>query len=537
MAYTEPKTETPPPAQTAQGRYEQLVTDRSPYETRAREVAALTIPALIPPQGSNGVTNLPTPWQSVGARGINNLAAKLLLALFPPGSAFFKLTVDEAILDELKGQQGSEDVVGEMEKALSKIERSVVKQMESTNVRAVMFEVFKHLPAAGNALLVVLPDTSFKFFPLTQYVVKRDLSGNPVEILTKEGLSRRTLPPAAREVVERHSSEDAYNDPAKSLDLYTCVTRKDNGSWRVHQEICGERIPGTEGFYPAGKSAWLPLRWTAVPGEDYGRGHGEEYLGDLYSLDSLSQSLVDGAAACAKVLILVDEAGVTSKKTIAESPNLAVRDGNAKDVSILQMEKMADFSVAQAQAAKIEQRLEQAFLLTSSIQRDAERVTAEEIRIMAAELEQALGGVYSMFAQELQRPLVERVLFLMQRSGKLPHFPEKSVTPQIVTGLEGLGRTSDLTRLDIFLQGIGEMFGQTAVAEYVNVGVYMKRRGAALSIDLDGLVRSEEDVQATRQQAMQAQLAAQLGPKAIEANAKRDIAATRAESSGPAPTP
>jgi hypothetical protein len=528
-----PNEATPPPAQTAGGRYAQLEVLRQPYDQRAREAATLTIPGLIPPLGSTSSTRLPTPWQSIGARGVNNLAAKLLLALFPPGSAFFKLSVAEATMDALKkqdggsGQGGNVDVEAEMEQALSKVERAVVKWMEATNLRPLMFETAKHLVVAGNALIQIQAD-SFKLYTLTQYVVKRDLSGNVLEIITKEMLARRTLPSAARAIVEKHSGDKEYSDPTASLELFTQITRKDNGSWRVHQEICGETIPGTEGFYPKDRSAWIPLRWTSVAGEDYGRAHCEEYIGDLLSSESLAKSLIDGAAACARILFLTNEAGVTSKKKLAEAPNLSIVDGDVKDVGVLRVDKMSDFAFAGSQADKIERRLEQAFLLTSSIQRNAERVTAEEIRTMAGELEQALGGVYSTFSQEWQRPLVDRVLFIMQRANKLPHFPEKSVTPEIVTGIEGLGRMSDYQRLRALLTDLGQTFGPEALAEYTNVGSYIKRSGAALAIDIDGLVRSEEEVQAARQAKMQAAMAQQLGPASIQANAKRDVAATQA---------
>ena len=69
--------------------------DREQYLERAREVAKLTIPHLYPPKGANEATEYPTPYQSVGSRGVTNLASKLMLALFPPQAPFFRLDVDE----------------------------------------------------------------------------------------------------------------------------------------------------------------------------------------------------------------------------------------------------------------------------------------------------------------------------------------------------------------------------------------------------------------------------------------------------------
>lgn len=523
------ESEAAPPRQTAKARYEQLKTDRLPYDSRARQAALCTIPGLLPAEGSTGASELPKPWTSVGARGVNNLASKLLLTLFPPQSLFFRLEASDESIQQLKTKQGAgEDVEGLVQTALSKIEHSISVSLNSSNLRPILSEVFKHLIVAGNALLVELPDGRFKFFSLLNFCVKRDLDGNVLEILTIERLDRRTLPENARAVVQTAEND---SDPEKALELFTWVSLVPGGRWKVQQEICGTIIPGSVGYYPKDKAAWLPLRWTAIAGEDYGRGHTEEYIGDHLSLESLSQSLVEASAAMAKILFLVNEGGVTEKKTLAEAPNLAMVDGDIKDVAVLSLDKALDLSVAKGQAEELSKRLEQAYLLTSSIQRDAERVTAEEIRAMAGELEQTLGGVYSTQSQELQLPLLRRHMAIMQRKGELPALPDKSIIPQIVTGLEGLGRSSDYQKLVLLIQGTISELGPTAV-EYINGGQYFKLKAAALGVNTEGLIRTEDEVQQSRQATLQAQTAATLGPHAIKANAARDVAAMKDQQTG-----
>jgi hypothetical protein len=85
-------------------KYEQMDVDRTPFLDRARDCAKLTIPTLFPPNGHGRATKYPTPWQSMGARAVNNLAAKLLLALFPPNAPFFKLQIDDFTLQKLTQQ-------------------------------------------------------------------------------------------------------------------------------------------------------------------------------------------------------------------------------------------------------------------------------------------------------------------------------------------------------------------------------------------------------------------------------------------------
>lgn len=70
-------------AETAKALYERLAIEREIYIDRAEDCAKYTIPFLFPKKEANGTTKYPTPYQAVGARGVNNLTSKLVLALFP----------------------------------------------------------------------------------------------------------------------------------------------------------------------------------------------------------------------------------------------------------------------------------------------------------------------------------------------------------------------------------------------------------------------------------------------------------------------
>ena len=72
------------PTKSVAGRYTQLESHRHSFLERARDASELTIPTLVPPDGHTGSTLYKTPYQSVGARGINNLASKLLMTLVAP---------------------------------------------------------------------------------------------------------------------------------------------------------------------------------------------------------------------------------------------------------------------------------------------------------------------------------------------------------------------------------------------------------------------------------------------------------------------
>jgi hypothetical protein len=487
----------------------ELEPGRQPYLDRGREASELTIPALLPRDGHNSTSDLPTPYQGLGARGVNNLASKLLMALLPPSNPFFRLQLSDFALQSLTGGDGSKRT--DVEKALGEIERAIMSEIETSTIRVSAFEGLKHLMVVGNALLYLPPDGGMRVYSLDRYVCKRDAEGNLLELVTKESISPSALP---KEITEQVPVSQEGEGKPSEIDVYTWV-RRDGNKVYFHQEALDIVIDQTKGNVPIERSPWIALRWAKIDGEDYGRGHVEEYLGDLRSLEGLTTAVVQGSAAASKLLMLVNPNGLTRIRDISEAPNLAVRSGRAEDVSVLQFEKYADFRVALEMSSKIEQRLAQAFMLFDGVRRDAERVTAEEIRITANELEDALGGVYSILAQELQLPMVRRLIATLTRQKRIPPLP-KEVEPTITTGLEALGRGHELQRLMTFGDLVQRTLGPEAFAGSINPQDFIARIGVSLGIDMDGLVKSAEQIAQERQAAQRQQMVQQLGPEAMK---------------------
>jgi len=494
--------------QTAAGRYAQLQSSRSTFDREAKESSKLTIPSLIPESTTGTRAKIKTPFQAVGARGVNSLASKLLFALLPPSTAFFKLSIDS--LELLK--QGQEGLETEIDKGLRTIETALMNEIEISNDRVAMFEALKHLIVGGNVLLY-LTDDGLKVYPLSKFVCKRDAVGNVLEIITQESVSPNALSPEFLEQIKKKENYDEKTMDSE-LDIYTYV-RRVNDDFMWYQECKGEKIPGTDGRSKVDVSPWITLRFVRIDGEDYGRGYVEEYRGDLISLEALMQAIIEGAAASAKTLFLVNPNGVTRAATLAKAPNGAIREGSAADISVMQVNKGGDFQVSFSAIQRIESRLEYAFLMARSVQRDAERVTAAEVTMMANELENSLGGIYSILTQEFQLPYLKRRMHMLVRSGKAPKLPEKLVKPKIVTGVQGLGRGNDRNKLIEFIGTVSQALGPDIMRQYMNVDEAIKRLANSIGIDTANLVKTQEEIQAEMQAMQQQQLIQSLGPAAL----------------------
>ena len=487
----------------AKTKYDSLSSNRSQFLSIAEEAAKLTIPYLVRGEEEfmRGAKNLSTPWQSVGAKGVVTLAAKLQLALVPPNTSFFKLQVNDGMLGQVEPQ-----VKTELDLSFAKIERTIMDSIAASDDRVVIHQALKHLVVAGNALVFMGKD-GLKLFPLHRYVIERDGNGNVIEIVTKEKISKKLLPEFEDNLTVQDESE--HND---NVDVYTHV-RRDNNRFLWHQEVNDKIIPKSVSKAPVETTPWLPLRFNTVDGEPYGRGRVEEFMGDLKSLEALSQAITEGSAAAAKVVFVVSPSSTTKPQTLAAAGNGAIVQGRPDDIGVVQVGKQADFATAYQMIQTLEKRLSEAFLILSV--RQSERTTAEEVRMTQMELEQQLGGLFSVLTTEFLVPYLNRKLSVFEKTGEIPKIPKGIVKPTIVAGVNALGRGQDRESLGQFLTTISQTMGPEATQQYINPEEVIKRLAAAQGIDILNLVRSMQEVQGEQQAAVQQQQQADLQQAAI----------------------
>ncbi len=489
----------------ARTRYDYLSSDRSQFLDEARQASELTLPYLI--QGHeehiSGMKRLKTPYQSVGAKACVTLASKLMLALLPVQTSFFKLQLDESQL----GQDFAPEMKSELDLAFAKVERIILESISASDDRVAVHQALLHLVVAGNAL-VFMSKHGLKVYPLNRYVVDRDGNGQVIEIVTKERVAKdliETQLPKEQLEPNRVDDDGVYDD---DVDVYTHIKR-DNNRFIWHQEVNGKVVKGSQGKAPIDVNPWIPLRFNTVDGEAYGRGRVGQFIGDLKSLEGLSQALVEGSAAAAKVVFTVSPSSTTKPSTLAAAGNGAIIQGRPDDIGVIQVGKTADFRTAYEMVGTLSQRISDAFLILNI--RQSERTTAEEVRMTQMELEQQLGGLFSLLTVDFLVPYLNKKLSDAQRNGDIPKIPKKIVKPTIIAGINALGRGQDRESLSQFLTILAQTLGPEAIANFINTDEVIKRLAAAQGIDILNLVRSMQEVQqeqaAMQQQDMQMQAA------------------------------
>jgi hypothetical protein len=352
---------------------------------------------------------------------------------------------------------------------------------------------------------------------LDQYVVRRDAQGKLLEAVIEEEvypseLDEATL--AAANIAVDQSAEPGH--PAdKSEDkvkLYTMILRE--GDNIIHyQELNDVEVPGSRGQAKADVAGWQALRWQAVPGSDYGRSMIAEYAGDFLSLEDGWKAILQFAAEAARIIRIIDPNSGIDVEELAQAETGDALTGFIDKINTLQLEKGADFQVLWNVLQSIERRLSQAFLLTANTIRDAERVTAEEIRAVAQELEDSFGGTYTVLSSEAQAPYARRILYILAKQGKAPKLP-KTVTVQVVTGFAALGETHEAVAIMEWAKSLLELFGENWMSANVDGQELALRTGTSQGImDVQGLLKSAAQQQAEQQAAAQQQTTAAVAPQ------------------------
>jgi hypothetical protein len=457
--------------------------------TRCERYAGWTLPNIFPDDPLMEYDEMQNDYQSVGAIAVTHLANKIMMALFQPSRPFFRMRLTQSQREEL----GGELTTAEIDVALSEAERAAMRELDKINARVVMTQVIQHLIITGNGMVYMPTEGKMQMYSLRDYTCKRDLEGTPIRIVMRETKSVSGLPEDLRAI----AIENGYEDE-EDVSIYTGVIRtgKDKYvSWQELEELC--YCSKQMGIYTKDNLPWIPLTWNLCRNKDYGTGLVENCSGDFWTLSTLAEAILDYTVIVTDVKNLVNPTGMTDVREITQAKSGAYVHGREEDLHVHTPNVSDATNFLEGRFTAIERRINMAFLVTSALTRDAERVTAEEIRMQANELESSLGGVYSNLATELQQPLATRLLAKIN-----PVF--KDIEPTIVTGLESLSRNSELDRTRAFFQdliGLAEVPDQ--VAQRIDYNALIAVLGAGHGVDYKKFLKDDDVVKKEQKEAQE----------------------------------
>lgn len=434
----------------------------------------------------------PGDWQSLGAQVVNHLNNKMQLAMFAPSRPTFRLEFGK----KTKLQAGGD--TSQLDPILAGIERSAIKELDKSAIRHKLYNLGRHLIVTGNALLD-LSNESCRVMGMQYYCVKRNTDGSTHTLVIREKIEADELPV---DVQEELTGVNAGTE----VEYFKLIVMQPDKKYKITQWVNDQQLSDafTSIVQPAGLE-YHALSWNLADESDWGTGLVGEYAGDFEAVSGLSKAVTIGGILGAEFRWMVNPSGQTSVDDVKRSVNGDALAGLATDVMPVQGGNPQAIQQALTLVQHFEQRVGRAFLLSSAVTRQAERVTAEEIRQLAQELETALGGVYSSLAVTLQLPIAT---WLLARAG----YPLKGadIDMVIVTGLDALSRLGDLDRIS---QAMDVLAKVAVLPQQLQGRMKMDSLtadiGAGLGIDLKKYLMTDAEYGATLKDQAQARVAEQ----------------------------
>ena len=468
---------------------------------RLEYYALWTIPSVFPKNETvvpNGNSQIEHDYQSIGALMVNRLATKLASTLFPPNSSFFRIEAN----DQLKGYIDREGI-----KSLVALENKACRKLLLNASYAQLVQALRLLIITGDVLLR-RENEKVRVFSLKNYVVRRNNVGEDQDIILKECIRYQELPQYLKDAIE-------VKQPTDLVTLYTRIQRvvtEVNGTpltkWVETQEVEGKPV-NYEATYSDVLCPYFTVKWNHVNGDMYGRGYVEEYTGDFAKLSELSQALTEYELNSCIVLNVYNPAG---QFDIDRAVQAVSGDWITGQVDAVQKYEVGDFQKIQtlgAQIAEVANRLNVAFMSTSN-QRDAERVTQYEIMMNANEAEQVLGGVYSQLSQSLHIPLAYLLLNEVQPSF-IHAVQQGEFRLEILTGLQALSRSSENQALVTATAEINAIVPVLQSFKQFNLNKVVEGILRANGVNVEDISYTEEEMKeiAAQEAQQEQQLAAQ----------------------------
>ena len=191
---------------TALGRWQQLDAKRTGLITRCERFAALTLPSVFPEDSyDEGQDQLSQSLNSIGAQAVNNLVNKMVLAMFAPSRPFMRLDLPADQKEKILKALGMTEQ--QFKEELSVAEKEMVRFLDGTGSRPKLFDLFAHLIVTGNALRLT-EGNSMRVISLRDYVVRRNIRGEVIEIILREEVCKDELPEALQPFLNSKDSDE-----------------------------------------------------------------------------------------------------------------------------------------------------------------------------------------------------------------------------------------------------------------------------------------------------------------------------------------
>lgn len=464
----------------------------------------LDLEAVQPDEGSSDLPN----------SAIENFNAKLQKTLFPDNRAFFAFNAPE----EAKIQSGADktEINRNLETAIS----AIMTLLRDKGIYSILPKIFENGTVIGNGLVFLgyKKEDMAQFISPADFVWRRTASGIVKEIIVREVIALEDITDKKlREVLENEIGYDLeryktetnnLSTLPRSIQKYTYIYLEENGTQVISQYV-GKFKVGKEIRRSNKEPIFLPLCPELPLKAQYGIGKVKGAVSSILQIRSASKTWARHNSLISDLKIGVAPSAANAIKAMAKqrtSNHVVLND--AKDMQLMPWGNV-NMSSVEMSYENAKQDLSRIFLMQQGVTRQAERVTAEEIRRNAEELNAAHSNLISAYEIQLQEPLVRYALYhldIENDAGDKIKDALEDLDVKLLTGTEAIGRVSQSDNVTTMLQEASLLGGvPEPILRHLKVNNILNILSQGRGLPTDEVVKSKKELQAEQEAAQEAQ--------------------------------
>ena len=443
-----------------------------------------------------------TIYDSTALVATQRFASRLQSTLVPPFKQWAKLEAGSVI---------PKDQTGEINQQLEEMSEIMFSHINQSNLATEANEAFLDL-AVGTGALLLEEGTDgnllkFTAVPLSELIVEEGPHGTIETVFREHSMPARNIERTwangkPSDQVKRQI-EEKPDTLVELIEGTIFIPDKQTYEFVVIEAATKHVV--WEDYFDV--SPWIVFRWSKVAGERYGRGPIMSALPDIKTLNLVAKYVLKNAEkSIAGVYVGVDD-GVLNPWTVKIAPGVVIPV--AAEGSLSPLPSAGDFNVSQFVMEDLKESIRKALFYDQLGPVAGPTKSATEIAIRQQELMSDIGSSFGRLQTEFITKLVRRTIDILKRNGIVPdvQVDGKAIEVRVISPLARAQDMEDISNLGQFIQ-MASLAGPEATALGVDLEAIPEWIGKKMGIDLD-LLRTPAQREEMKQQAMQAQLAAQ----------------------------
>jgi hypothetical protein len=455
--------------------------------------------------------------------GVQEFSSRMIQGIVPSNVRWARLEPAPAAVAEMDEEQ-----IKEVQMVLDDVNEYMFEVINSSNFSQETHEAFLDL-AIGTASMTVeegdaIQPIKFNAVPLSQVALeqgpydsvgaqyrKRNVRADMIKTIWPNATLNTELTRMAREKPHQEVTvtEVTYRDwtlPNEYV-YYYCVYLKKDGH-KLYKET----------YSGLGSNPWVTFRWAKTSGEVYGRGPVYNSLAAIKTANLTVQLILENAELALSGVWQGDDDGVLNPANIRLIPGTVIpRSPGSRGLEALQFP--GSFDVSQLVLSEMRHNINKALYNETLGRREGTPISATEVAERMAELSRTLGATYGRLQSEFVYPVVQRVLYLLRKQGRIeiPTVDGREIRIRAVSPMMRAQRNEDITQHINFAQVTGQLFGPQLVQTIINPTKFAQKIASWYEVD-GALLRDETE---------QAQLAQQTGEALAQSGVQGSDVATQ----------